>query len=312
MPNFMTSAQLLDGIKLRTFQPEDQTTFTDSEILNIAWEEMTSVIMPILIGSGANLFATTFVASKNSKSRIRLPGDVCGARLYSVKLLDSGEEREIPQVSPFDAKQRLPGRGFYLENGEIVLVNCDNFNGSIVVSYPHRPGRFQLASDTTLRVPAYVGGVGYFEAPSAIGDIFPTIDPLTNVEQRINFQLSTSPFTIIPAEVKVSALVGYEYCPPASCRAERRSQFESTEFQEGDMAIADNTCYFVPLPTECFDWLIQRAALRMLEYQGKQESIQRMQDKLADMEANMKALYSPRSSGNPKIIGQTNDLLGGY
>lgn len=306
----MTASALLEAVKLRTFEPDSQEAITDAEILDIAWSEMTSVIYPKLIAADAGLFATTVKLQVNSRGRVRLPGDMCGVRVYSVKAGNGETERTIRQVSPHESKNSYLSEGFYFENGELVLVNHTQIADGVTVRYPVRPGRFFVPPATEYYLYSLSASLGYVELPTPPADSFPSSDPDNgDLLSKVNFQLCTSPYTVIPAEIPFDSAGATEFTY-AACPTHRQDAFKDVDFQAGDVAVLAGRVRYIPLPTECFDWLVQRTALRCLEYLGKTAQIQLLQDKLADMEAAMVSLYTPRSSGNSKFISPIGGLLG--
>lgn len=307
-----TAADLLADIKKRTFAPEDQTTFTDAEMLDVAWKEMVGVIYPKLIAARSDFFSTVIKVSPNAAKKIRLPGDIVGGRIYDLKIGAGETERFIKMVSPHDANSSWQ-EGFWIENGEIVFTDATILEDSVYIRYPVRPGRFQLSTETSLRYACSGGGLAAITFDDVITDVLQSTNPDTGSATKIDIQIASSPHTIVPlnvpwADASGDALTGLTSDDALAARQYMASRFE---FQEGDLAIVGGTCWYVPLPTDCCDWLVQRSALRILEYMNKTEAVNALSQKLADIEKDIAALYAPRSSGNPKtIIG--NNLLGAY
>ena len=270
-------ADFLADVKGKLFLPIQQVTFTDQQILDIAYEEMMSSVYPKIMGCREGYFSAFVDVAISSTRRYRIPKRAIGGKIYDIQITDGGAVFSLNQVHRFDIQRR---EGFYLDNSDIVLTSQTRQQGTMRIVYPVRPYPFTASPATTT-----VASVGSGTCTASIAPGVSTAD----------IQQPNSPFSIIAPDCAVSGT---------------SLTFNSDlNVAAGDLISKDGTTPMVPLPIEAQDLLALRTAHRILGYLGQAARQGALAEKIKDSEAYVLNLMSPRVDGEEKVINE-KELLG--
>lgn len=177
------SSDLLTSVKRRAFSPSSNITLSDSDILDIATEELHSYVVPLINGVREGYFEYyTDVSVDNSSSTtapINIPARAVGGRINYLVSYDGTNERPIPRVDPTDTYDNADAGyygstvwpnswpGYFIRNHKIV------FRGQVVdpyvrIYYFARPG--DLIATTAARQVTTVNA-GSLVLSSALGTL---------------------------------------------------------------------------------------------------------------------------------------------
>lgn len=154
---YLTSSSLIETIKREALIPTSQSTFTDSDFLSMANQEMRIGIVPSIMLYHQEYFVRdsapiTLVANQNSYP---IPYRAIGGKFREVFYLDLNNNlRSMTRISPDDRpyyqQTNFQNRFlyFFIQGNEIVLVPSVGPNpvGSIVFSFWMRPNELVDAS----------------------------------------------------------------------------------------------------------------------------------------------------------------------
>lgn len=150
--SYLDSDGLIASIKRKMMFPVSQNTFTNTDILQMASEEMAISQVPSVLSFHEEFFVTSTVAPLlPNQSRYAIPSRAIGMRLRSVFYKDvSGNLVEMTRVSSDDKAFFAGNQGtnqtvhkFYLEGNDVVLVPSVNSSptGSLAFFYYIRPNQ---------------------------------------------------------------------------------------------------------------------------------------------------------------------------
>lgn len=121
---YLTS-DLIASVRRRTFAPTGQNTFSATDILALADEELATLIVPAIIKLREEYFLTfTDLSVTAGTNAYAIPNRAVGMSVREVKLMDSsGGYTDIPQLTPESLPDDTTGtpQGFYLRENSLVL-----------------------------------------------------------------------------------------------------------------------------------------------------------------------------------------------
>jgi hypothetical protein len=295
MPFSWTTTDLLESIKTRAMIPTSQATFTTARLLQMADEDLQTVIAPMIMQVKGDYFVTNNDQTITSETHYPIPGDAIGLKIKDCFWIDPGdsEEREvqITQVNLADVtNQYCQGWtfGYYLQNNDVVLV----------------PSGMQ---DTTLRIKYYRRASKLIPTDEA-GQVT-AVDTVTNIITLDN----------VPAEWAVGDdLCGVDADPgfltvATGMTISSISSPNVTVDDVGDLAVGNWVCLDgdSPIPQispEAHPILAQSVAVTCLESLND-PNLQAAQITLERLKMAFIQTMTPRADGQAKKIVQRNGTL---
>lgn len=144
------TSDLLTAVKRRAFSPSNQVTLTDSDILDLATEELHSYVVPLVNGVREGYFEhyEDFAVSATD-NEIEIPDRAVGGRVNYVVFRENGRDVPIPRIDPLDVYRENDALyinslmdtnpGYYIRNHTIVLRGQVSIP-TVRVYYFARPG----------------------------------------------------------------------------------------------------------------------------------------------------------------------------
>lgn len=286
-----TSLNLVSAIERRSFAPANQLTFTQSDILAIADEEIQSRILPRILSVREEYFVThTDQTVTQGQQSYPIPDRAIGLIAREIKILESsGTLTDLPRVEPENAltTNQGPVDSFYLEQDSIYLYPTPSSSGQ------------------TLRV-------WFFASPGSL------IDPAdAAVISSINTSTSTVTVSSIPSAwatgntfdfISSRGSQGYRSIDNVSTLVSGTditfSSLPST-LAVGDYVALQDQSPLVQLPPNFRSVLAQCAAAKILMSQNQPgaSDADRKADEMLDAAIN---LITPRVHGDSRVLLPSN------
>lgn len=300
----MYSDNLIKSVKLRQLIPENQVTFTDTDLLNFADEEMAMGIVPMIIRMHEDyLLYTEKVAVTQNTNRYPIPYRAVGNKLREVSYQDSsGNIFEMTRIGVGDLayyNYQTYNRpyAFYIENNEIVLVPGNNYYSAgtyLKVSYYLRPNALVLLKDVApvTSIDRNTGEIQVSNLPSTY-----------NTNQLFDFVSIKSPNKTLKYDLAVSGIN----------TASKIITLNPNDIPSG-LVVGDHLCLatqtaIVQIPSDLHVILAQRVGLRCVEALGDIEALSAGNQKLAELEQKAEALIDNRVEDAPrKIVNKHSSL----
>lgn len=293
MADYSTTA-LLNSIKVRANIPTDQGTFSDTDLLTLASEELQLGIVPFVLKARSQYFVREEEqALVAGKTKYRIPARALGGKIESIMAkTDAGEYLRIPQIQrnelPF-VSRNSEDVAFYVEGSNIVF-SAEPEGWTLVWSYYFRPGDL-VATTAAAQITAINTGTGEV----TVGSVPSTWTTAT----ELDFIKGTPGFEHLTVDVKPTNIAGtvltFAVLP--------------SDLEVGDWLAVAEKSPIAQVPFELHPMLAQRTAIKVLEAQGDWEAMERAQRKLMEMEDKGISLISPRSDQNPKKVNNRWNLL---
>lgn len=146
-----TTANLLASVNLRAFAPVDATTFSNADILSLADEEISTLLVPHLMSMREEYFVTyKDIPIISGTTAYDIPIRAIGLGVRSVALLtSSGSIRPLPLINITEIGSNIQTgvQGFYLMGNSIILYPTpNNSTDTIRVHYQRAPSKLIEAS----------------------------------------------------------------------------------------------------------------------------------------------------------------------
>jgi len=156
---YYTSSDIIEAVKRRMAFPISQSTFTETDILAFANEEMQATMVPNIMSFNEEYYVVTKdITLVNNVTRYQIPDRAVGMKLRDIFYKDSTNNLfEMTRIAPddrsyFDNSTGDRAYAFYLENDFVVLMpREENFTpngGKLVFVYFQRPNQLVLNDET--------------------------------------------------------------------------------------------------------------------------------------------------------------------
>lgn len=304
---YLTSAGLIDEVKRSGLIPTAQQTFTDTDFLAFANQEMRIAIVPSILSNHQEYFVRdtpgiTLVANQNNYP---IPYRAIGGKFREVFYKDTnGNLRSMSRISPDDRpyyqQSNFQNRYvlFYIQGNDIVIIPDvgPNPTGTLVFSYFLRPNELvsatRVATITNIAVGATTTDFSVDQIPTGFSTSIAMDTLQTNPGHK------TYNFDIFPTNVDTVGKV---------------ITFNNTDLDTsiivGDYIAFAGECIIPQIPADMHDMLAQRTAARCLQALGDTQGYQTMASRNGEIEVKIGNLINNRSEGSPqKIVNLTGGL----
>lgn len=316
---------LVTAVRRRAQLPDADGKLDDTDILDIANEELQTFILPWLIEARSHYYIKEIdIEIQNGQSTYLIPDQVTAGTLFDVSIVNSNGESmgSIPML-PLEDSTSYGASGswgypsslcFALQGNEIVLLPTPTQDGpyTLRVRFARRPNRlvpssecmlaisFQNDTPTTGRTQfSLLNGV-----PSSFGDFAQKIDLVQAVP---NFEVWASYVT--PANVTVSSFdVDSEVVPTLYRQASLQGEDDGYPWQFAYWCLAQETCV-VPVPDFMQPVLVSITASQCLRSIGDFEGAEMEMQQLGRKMGQLKTTLEPRVEGaRPRIMSFSHPM----
>lgn len=287
-----TTADLLAAINLRAFAPVDATTFSNTDLLNLADEEIQTILVPHLMSMREEYFVTyKDISITSGTSAYDIPVRAIGLGVRSVALVNtSGGIRPLPllNITDISSTTAVGTQGFYVMGNSVILYPTPNNSTDVLrIHYQRAPSKliesssaFLISSLTTTSVTAASAAPSGFVSGSSYLDIIRQ----DGGQETIGMDLLNSSIA--------STVITFSTAIPTATRI-------------GDyVALADQSP-LVQFPKEYRPVLAQAVCVRVLQSM-RLAGIEQEIERLKQMLDGVKLLTSVRSIGQQKKIVTKN------
>lgn len=282
MPNY-TTTELLRKIKQKAFIPENQKTFTDDDLLEMATDEMRSIVVPEVLSTMQEWYVTSTEVDVDS-DRIKVPKRAIGGSLREVLYKVGSIESNIPLMSIEDTVNNAYAGsliGFYFSGSTIKLIGRGS-SGSLHLFYHYRPG--------TLIKDNQAGKILSIDRDTN-SVVLDTIPSGWVVNKDVDILESVPHFDATHLENQIIQINGQQ----VTFRDEL-----SLHVAIGDWVTPEDTSPVPQIPVEWFPYLAQAVAVQVLESLGDSEQANRAAKRRDLLQKNALKVVSPRVEGEYK------------
>lgn len=299
MPTY-TADDLVTAVRRRAKRPSSAADpkISDADILALADEEMSTVVLPFVLGAAEEYYVTsqdyTIGAAGNT---VRLPSRAVAAALRDVTLVYNGYETSLAKIEVedegiFTDANFYSGRarvGYVLKGDKLtVLPDTSNDTAVVRIKYEWRPGKLVSTSSTHVQEITSISldTVVFFSSNN-----FSTTSVLDLVQAQPNFDL------IINAE------------SPSAAFATSVTFADASEGAAGDYVCTTGFTPIIHAPVEVHPILYSATTSRVLAVAGNYEAAQYEYAIMQRQMEQVQKLFDPRNKGEvARIIARRSSL----
>ena len=301
MARNLIASKLINSVRNRAFIPDDTSTYTDSDVLDILNEEMdVGLLNTLLVLNEEHLVTNTEVPFVSGQDSYKIPYRAIGNKLRDVAYIGSSGVYELSQISLEELSDYRRGYTnryqdvFYIEGDEVKFVNVVLQAEKIRMYFYLRPNVI-VKEDECAKINSIDRNTGIILVSN-----FPTAHS------------STTEFDFIQTRTP-NKILGFDITPSATNKNQFSYTFDPEDIpdslQAGDYICIAEESPFPNVPTELHPILAQRAAVFILEAMGDTENLQNARGKLAQMENSVQTMLESRVEGAPQKINPRHSTL---
>lgn len=302
--NILTSDKLIASIRRRAMIPNDTATFEDSDLLEIANEEIDVEILPSLLSLNEEFLVTHVdIPLVDSQTRYEIPYRAVANKLREVVLVSGNNLYEVTRtdleyLADYSGWNLNTGNNVvYVENNEIVFASVNSVNNydHLRVYYYRSPSRL-VETDR-------VGQITFIDKANGIVRVDHFPDNYSN--------LPTMDFVSGSVANKI---YNFDIAPTSVNKNVKEIYFNSADIpdtlQVGDYLCESQETVIPQIPSEMHPVLAQSVAVHVLESLGDQEGLAAARSRLDKMSKNVMGMTENRIEGAPrKIIARHSPLM---
>jgi hypothetical protein len=293
MPN--TVDQLVANVKITATVPENQVLITTARLLAMADEEVQNELIPLIDSLNQEFFVRIEEEQTVSNQQTyKIPYRAIGRKLRDLKGRDGNTIRSLTKLAVEDEDQfniASSVMGFNIKGDRIYLYPTPTDNTLYLKKYYlFRPSKM-VESAAAARIAGISGNVITCQSVPATFLAGTTID----------FVEGRSGYTTLDFDKSITNVSGLQVTVSSA----------PTDLQIGDYIALAGQSPVVQFPDECFSYLVQRTAKRLLEAIGDFDGAKVIGERLPQARRNLTMVLDPRTEGSSTIIIKRNGLIRG-
>ena len=304
MALFLTSNSLITSVKRRAMIPENQSTFTTADFLDLANEEIITEIVPEILRLHEDyLMVTTSTPLLANTDRYVIPHRAIGNKLREVSFRDeSGNVLEMTRVGIGDLPEyNLPFtqnriHAYYIENNEIVLLPPQTGSpiGSLVFTYYLRPN--ELVTEDRVATITNIN--------TSTGEItVNTVPSVFSINNTYDIIKAKSPHNTISLELTATAI------NTTTNTITFATSDLSSRLEVGDYINLACETIVPQIPADLHSMLAHKVAMRCQEAMGDLQALQLSTQKERRIEDRLTNLIDNRVEDAPRKINNRHGHL---
>jgi hypothetical protein len=302
---FLTE-DLVESVKSRSFVPISQSTFTDTNIIQILNEELKLSLVSDILSAREDFFLTTKETSiVSGKDHYLIPKLCVGNNLKALFVKSSDGRRKMLTRTDVDRSDQFAGQTgepekFYFEGDEVVLLPKPSLSvDSLLFSYFRKPN--QLVATSSCAKITNVASVGGTTTLTVNTDLTGSL----SVGSTIDFLRAKGPHTLWAEEVAITAITTTTIEVATADISDVDGTVEPTS---GDYICPSGYANILMIPEEFALVLCEMAACRMLRSLGDLNKWQASKAIVEQMRAEALKLIRQRVESSPDIFSRQNKL----
>lgn len=299
---------LLERVKRRSFAPISQSTFQDSDLIDLLNEELDLNLVASLVEEREDFFLTTEdTAILQDTNYYPIPSRAIGNALKSLFYVDdSGYLSPLKLIDPsrraeFTQTGTRP-EAFYIEGDEVVLVPTPSVTlGSLRFSFPSKPNKL-IATSSCAKITTVTNN-----DPTATFAVNTDLTANLSAGDYVDFLSVTSPYKLWSYRVEITQITSSEIEVDLADVINQAGS--SIEPQVNDYICPTGFANIPQIPTAYHPVLAQMGVVTMLEGLGDLNKLARASATLQKLEINAKKLIRNRVESSPKKMSSKGSLV---
>lgn len=281
-----TSDDLLKIIKKRAFIPVSQETFSDTDLLEMASDELNSQVVPEVLSTREEWYVTPYsVTLDGTETSVDIPSRAIGGSLRDVTFSQGGTEFSLARLSIEDRVDVIARSGgiisaFYIQGNQLVFFGSQA--GTLNMYFNCRPGALVATSDAAvISVSDPITKMITVDAVPATWGAGTIVDV---VKRKPHFEYRNLSLTVVNIAGNVIEV----------------AEDISTAIVAGDWVTLEDTSPAPQIPLEWFPYLAECVVAQVFLSQGDKEAAEQAEKKMEKLKKSAIGLMAPRVQGEPK------------
>lgn len=291
---------IIESAKSRSFVPISQSTFTETNVMTIATEELFLKLVSDIMSVREEFFLTTKPTSITANiDHYTIPKMAVGNTINQLVVRDAGgNDRSLDRINAADAVDYTGSTGdpeaFYFEGDEVVLCPKPSASvGTLIFSYFRKPNRLiDTASCTKITSVSSAGGTTTFTVDTDLTASLSTGD-------EVDFLSAASPYLLWADTVEITAITSTTI---EVSTADVSDAASSVQPVVGDYICPTGYANIAQIPDELVPVLSQMVAVRMIASMGDINKWQAAKAELKEMRDEAIKLIKNRAESSPKRV----------
>lgn len=292
--NSYTTTQLLTAIKRSGHIPSNQTPFSDTDLLNIADEEIQTGLMSQFLSVRENYYLTYYDQTVNATGIYPIHSRSTGSGISDLQLVVNTTVYQIVRMDiggQFATNTSSSGNYSSYFQGNNIVVTPNPVTGTIRQYYSQRPNTL-VATSSCAQITA-INFISNTLTFSSLPTTITTSSPCDLIKDQPHFEclaIDQTPTAVVGTTVTFASL--------------------PSNLSVGDwVALAGQSC--IPqIPVEFRALLAMRVAERVSLSQGYTQKAQMLGQKRVDMEKALISIINPRVTEQTKTVNPDQGFLG--
>lgn len=317
MSTILTSDKLIKSIKRRGFVPNDQVTFTDEDLLEMATEEITIGLMEqIITARGDYLVYHVDIPIKEGVNKYDIPARSHGNKLRDASINDVNDpdsviydlfQVDVENLSDIENYYTYNSRTvFYLENNKLVLSQ-DLIKGgtyNLRMYFYMRPNKLVVNNRAGI-IQSISDGVEVINSENIDVKIISFTSMPKHFNSAIKYDITT--------HVSPNKILDFSLAPVSINLNLKTISFKASDLTEeikiGDYVTQEEETIVPNLPTEYHPVVAQRTVRACMESMNDDTGYAKATAKLDEMEKQVFKIVRNRVEGAPKKIKNRGGAL---
>lgn len=287
-----TSTDLLKIIKKRAFLPVSQETFTDTDLLEMATDEMYSQVVPEVLSTREEWYVTEQnISVDGTVADVDIPSRAIGGSLRDVTFSQGAMEFSLARMDLEDkvyVDRPGPLSAFYLEANQVHLMGSET--GVLNLYFNCRPGRL-VAVDEAARIVSYENVTDPLTGAVSCVIIVDAVPAMWTTGANVDVVKATPHFDYRNISLPITNINGNEITVGGSL---------SDKVAVNDWVTAEDTSPAPQIPLEWFPFLAEAVVMQVFQSQGDFDAAARSEKKMEGLKKAALSLMSPRVQGEAK------------
>lgn len=305
MAKILTSKDIIQSVRRRAMVPENTEVYDAEDILEIANEEMSLELLPMLLSlNEEHLVNYVDIPVEEGRNSYPIPTRAIGTKLRDVALVSQGGAQiyelsriSLEQIS--DYQNSFSGKTqqfvFYIQNNEVVFPSTNGASYPFVRMYYYlRPSELVLNE--------LVGKISSIDRNTGTITLVEFPEDFLN-QQLFDFSSSSNPNRLYKYDILISTVdrnTNTVVFDPSSI---------PLELKVGDFISKAGESAVPQIPVEMHPILAQATAVHILEGLGDTEGLGNARNRLAKMIQGVSGMVNDRVEGAPRKIKQRHSTL---
>ena len=300
---------MIDSVRKRTSVPDDTSSYTDDDILDMIDEEMNVQVLDKLLKLHAEHLVITVDVPRNEDGVYEIPYRAIGNKVRDVSLINGDAIYELAQVSigalpdyAYNSQSTYDLDLFYVEGNKIKLITPTRSYSTIRIRYYIRPSfltkvdKAGIISSITKDTGAGTLTLGL----SQVGKNFTSMHDYDIVGVRTPNKIKS--FDMSPDSLTIATTTG-------TIVFQIDDVTNIDDIMVGDYITISEETPVPNIPTEMQPLLAQATAIQVLDAMGDFEAMGRAEKRMMEMSASVQDLVDDRVELAPKKIRPRNGTL---